>query len=46
MNKHIVIPKEKIADFCRCHQIRRLALFGSVLRDDFQLDSDKGIQNS
>lgn len=40
MNKNIVIPKDKIADFCRRHHIRRLSLFGSVLRDDFRPDSD------
>jgi predicted nucleotidyltransferase len=28
----IDVPKEKIADFCRKHHIRKLALFGSVLR--------------
>lgn len=37
---HIEIPKELIADFCRRHHIRRLSLFGSVLRDDFCSDSD------
>lgn len=37
---NIEIPKEKIADFCRRHHIRSLALFGSVLRDDFGPDSD------
>ena len=36
----VKIPKEKVADFCRRHHIRRLALFGSVLRDDFQDGSD------
>ena len=29
-----------LARFCRKHGIRRLALFGSVLRDDFGPDSD------
>jgi predicted nucleotidyltransferase len=29
-----------IADFCRRHRIRKLALFGSVLRRDFRPDSD------
>lgn len=29
-----------MADFCRRHQVCRLALFGSVLRDDFGPDSD------
>ena len=36
----IDIPKVKIAEFCRANHIRRLALFGSVLRDDFREDSD------
>lgn len=36
----IDIPQEKIAGFCRRHRIRRLALFGSILRDDFTADSD------
>ena len=36
----IAIPRERISDFCRRHHIRKLALFGSVLRDDFRMDSD------
>ena len=36
----IDIPKEEIAEFCRKHHIRRLALFGSVLREDFRPGSD------
>lgn len=36
----IVVPREQIAEFCRRNHIRRLALFGSVLRDDFGPDSD------
>ncbi len=36
----IAVPREQLADFCRRHHIRRLALFGSVLRDDFTPDSD------
>lgn len=31
----IPIDREKIAEFCRARGIRRLSLFGSVLRDDF-----------
>jgi len=31
----IQIDREKIAEFCRTHGIRRLSLFGSVLRNDF-----------
>ncbi len=37
---HIAVPVEEIATFCRRHHIRRLSLFGSVLRDDFGPDSD------
>ncbi len=37
------IDRARIADFCRRHRIRRLALFGSVLRDDFGPDSDLDI---
>jgi uncharacterized protein len=37
---HIEIPKRRIAEFCRRNHIRRLALFGSVLRKDFRPDSD------
>jgi predicted nucleotidyltransferase len=36
----IDIPQQKIAAFCRKHRIRRLALFGSILRDDFTPESD------
>lgn len=36
----LTIPVDRIAAFCRRHHIRRLALFGSVLRDDFGPDSD------
>lgn len=36
----IDIPRQAVADFCRRHGIRRLSLFGSVLRDDFRPDSD------
>jgi uncharacterized protein len=36
----IAVPKAQIAEFCLRHHIRKLALFGSVLRDDFRPDSD------
>lgn len=36
----IEVPQQLIEDFCRRHRIRRLSLFGSVLRDDFRPDSD------
>ena len=38
--KGINLQQDQIADFCRRHHIRKLALFGSVLRDDFHPDSD------
>lgn len=34
------IPQGRIVDFCRKHRIKRLALFGSILRDDFRPESD------
>lgn len=37
---NIDLPMEKIAEFCRRWQIKELALFGSVLREDFRPDSD------
>jgi len=36
----IDVPREALAAFCRRQHIRRLALFGSVLREDFRSDSD------
>jgi len=36
----VKLPKQKIADFCRRHHIRKLAVFGSALREDFRPDSD------
>lgn len=40
MITQIDVPREKLAQYCRGRPIRRLALFGSVLRDDFRQDSD------
>ena len=37
---NIDVPNDQIAAFCRKWQIAELALFGSVLRDDFRPDSD------
>jgi hypothetical protein len=34
------VPKEKIAEFCHKWMVTELALFGSVLRDDFRPESD------
>ena len=36
----IDLPTEEIAETCRRHHIRRLALFGSILTDEFRPDSD------
>ncbi len=36
----IAVPYETIAAFCREHHITKLALFGSILRDDFGPESD------
>ncbi len=38
--RSVAIPYDAIADFCQRHHIRKLSLFGSVLRDDFRPDSD------
>src|SRR2546423_10035446 len=40
MPARINIDRARLIEFCRCHHIRRLAFFGSVLRDDFRPDSD------
>ena len=36
----IAIPQEQVEAFCKLHHIRRLSLFGSVLRSDFRPSSD------
>ncbi len=36
----LTVSQESIEDFCRRHHIRKVSLFGSVLRDDFGPDSD------
>ena len=40
MSPRISIDRDAVSAFCRRHHIRRLALFGSVLRDDFGPESD------
>ncbi len=40
MRRGIDIPIEKVAEFCRRNHIRRLALFGSVLRVELGPESD------
>lgn len=34
------LSRDAIAEFCQRHHIRKLSLFGSVLRNDFRPDSD------
>lgn len=36
----IDVPKEALHEFCRRNHIRKLAFFGSVLREDFHPESD------
>ena len=40
MTARIAIPADGIAAFCERWQVTEMALFGSVLRDDFGPDSD------
>lgn len=40
MTTQIPVPYDDIAAFCRKWKIKELALFGSVLHDDFRSDSD------
>ena len=36
----IEVPQDRISEFCKRNNIRKLALFGSVLRGDFRENSD------
>jgi predicted nucleotidyltransferase len=38
--RHLNIPQEQVAAFCRRWHIVELGLFGSVLREDFRPESD------
>jgi len=40
VRREIDFPTEKVTEFCKRNHIRRLSLFGSVLRRDFNSDSD------
>ncbi len=40
MSPKVAIDRKRLAEFCRRNGIRRLAVFGSVLRDDFSPRSD------
>jgi uncharacterized protein len=39
-NAQIAVPGRQLSGLCRRYHVRRLALFGSVLREDFRPDSD------
>jgi predicted nucleotidyltransferase len=43
MKQAIRFDREKIAEFCKRNRIRKLSLFGSVLREDFGPHSDVDI---
>ena len=40
MNSKVSIDQVRLAEFCRKNGVRRLAIFGSALREDFRPDSD------
>jgi hypothetical protein len=40
MSPRLVIDRQGVSAFCQRHHIKRLALFGSALRDDFDNESD------
>jgi uncharacterized protein len=40
MKARIHLDREKIADFCVRNHVQKLSLFGSVLREDFNSESD------
>ena len=40
MSPHLSIDRAAVSEFCKRHHIARLALFGSVIRDDFRPESD------
>lgn len=41
MNKHLLnLPRDILESFCRQHHIKKMAVFGSAIRDDFSDQSD------
>jgi predicted nucleotidyltransferase len=40
MSPQVVIDRDRLAEFCRRHHIRKLSFFGSVLGETFRPDSD------
>jgi len=43
MNNKLTLPKEKIKEFCLKWNVVEFSLFGSILRDDFDTESDVDI---
>ena len=39
-SSYLPISQSTLAEFCKKHHIRKLSLFGSILREDFGPDSD------
>lgn len=37
---NLLVPKDRIAKFCKKHHVRKLSVFGSALRNDFTPESD------
>jgi hypothetical protein len=42
---HVTVDERALSAFCRRRHVAKLAVFGSVLRDDFGPDSDVGIRH-
>jgi predicted nucleotidyltransferase len=40
MSKHIHVNRRELQEFCQRNHIKKLSFFGSVLRDEFEPDSD------
>ena len=40
MSVNLPVDQERVAAFCRQNGVRRLAVFGSAVRDDFRPESD------
>lgn len=40
VSDRLTLDREQVVRFCKQHRIRKLSLFGSVLRDDFGPSSD------
>jgi len=40
MQQELTIAKDRLADFCRRHHIRKLSVFGSAIHGDLRQESD------